>query len=277
MKKGIVVSDLHCGSIYGLLPPGFRDYSGARVEYAHVGQSYLWDCWLHFCKKARTYKPDFVIANGDLVDGPQRKNAGAELKLVSPNDQVEAAAQCLGKLRDATGPAKWYFTQGTPYHVGDWGSHEEAVAAKLGATKYLSIGTGKLVREVLWLEVEPGCVLEAAHHISTSIGFYRATAMDRELQWSALSTKDASRGIPKAGLIIRSHVHYYNDVGHATKQGFTTPCWQLQTRYARKNSVHRLHPDIGAVWVDVNAERGKRPWRFDPEIYDLPPVSVTRL
>lgn len=277
MKSGLVVSDIHAGSFYGLHPPSFYDHLGTYIPL-NTGQQFLWDCWLDLCARVKWADPDFLIVNGDVVEGPQSKEHGASVRLPSPDDQVKAAISVLQPLiHSLPNKCKTYFTQGTPYHVGNWNSAEEAVAREMGATKYESVGVGDYCREVLWLEVE-GCILEAAHHISGGTGFYRATAMDRELQWSAMSGKDASKGVPKVALTIRSHVHNYNDVGHATKQGFTTPCWQLQTRHARKASVHRLHPDIGGVfiWVD-GTKKGKRPCRFEPEIYDLPPVSVTSL
>jgi hypothetical protein len=271
-----VVSDLHCGSFYGLHPPGFVNRQNTEIAQ-NSGQEFLWECWLDFCDRAAAFKPDFLIVNGDVIEGPQHKEQGASVTLHHPDDQADAAIATLRFLTGRLPLCKIYFTQGTPYHVGHWNSTEEAIARAVGATPYWSLGVGDLCREVLWLDVE-GVIIEAAHHISTSSGFYRATAMDRELQWSAMSGKDAAKGVPKVALTVRSHAHNYNDVGHATKQGFTTPCWQLQTRHARKASVHRLHPDIGGVyiWVDGN-KAGKRPCRFEPEIYDLPPVQVTKL
>jgi hypothetical protein len=277
MKKGIVVSDIHAGSSYGLHPPLFYDHHGIWVPQ-NIGQRYLWDCWLDWCHRVDEFEPDFCIINGDVIEGPQRREDGASVNLHSPDDQTNAAIEIVLPLKNAL-PAhcKLFFTQGTPYHVGNWNYQEEAIARTLGASKYQSLGSGDYCREVLWLEIE-GVILEAAHHISGGTGFYRATAMDRELQWSAMSGKGPEKGVPKVALTIRSHVHNYNDVGHATKQGFTTPCWQLQTRYARKASVHRLHPDIGGVFIWVDGKKvGKRPCQFEPVIYDLPPAPVTSL
>ena len=278
MKRGIVISDVHTGSIYGLQPPAFTDFAG-RVVPQNVGQQFLWRCWLDFAQRAGRFKPDFVIVNGDVVDGPQRKNQGAELSLPAPGDQVAAAKDVLRELRKKTNQAKWFFTQGTPYHVGEWGDAEESIASALGATEYLSLGNGKLCREVLWLSME-GVILEAAHHISGGTGFYRLTSLDREAQWSALSGKDASKGIPKSDLLIRSHVHNFAYGEHASKQILTTPCWQLQTRYARKHSVHRLHPDIGGIMLEIDGEaklKGEAPCIVRKELYTLPPVAITSL
>jgi hypothetical protein len=279
MKRGIVVSDLHCGSIYGLLPPNFETFEGVpRTQ--NPGQQYLWQCWCDFIRRARDFHPDFVIVNGDCVDGSQYRNEGAELALLDWRDQRLAAVACLQQLRNYVGKkAKFYFTQGTPYHVGHYGDAEENIAESLDAERYQSVGTGRLCREVLWLDVD-GVLIEAAHHITPSIGFYRLTALDREGQWSALSAKDATKGVPKSDILIRSHVHYFAHAEHASKQIVTTPCWQLQTRYMRKASVHRMHPDIGGLMLEIDGaakKKGESPCRVVKELYALPPVPVTKL
>jgi hypothetical protein len=279
MKRGVVISDTHDGSIYGMLPPGFTTFDGVE-KHQNVGQKYLWECWLDFCARVKAWKPDFCIANGDLIDGPQRKNFGSELTLHAPKDQCRSSIETLKYLRKATGPeCKWYFTQGTPYHVGHWGEAEESIAEAIGGTKYWSVGVGELCREVLWLRCE-GVVLEAAHHVGSASGFYRLTGIDREMQWSAMAGKDDLKGIPKADFLIRSHLHNYVNGEHASKQGLITPCWQLQTRYARKGSVARLLPDIGGLFLEVDGEskkQGEAPVRVIKHIYKLPTVRLSEL
>lgn len=274
MKRGVVVSDIHCGSIYGILPAQFTTFDG--IELAQVpGQVYLWECWNDFCRRVSDFNPDFCIVNADCVDGPQRKNQGSELCLRAPQDQADAAIQTLKILRGSMREeAKWYFTQGTPYHVGEFGAEEERIAVALNAAPYWSVGTGRYCREVLWLNVE-GVIVEAAHHIAPSGGFYRMTSLDREAQWAAMSGKDSTKGVPKSRILIRSHVHYFGHVEHASKDIVTTPCWQLQTRFMRKNSIHRMHPDIGGVFIEIDGSTGQV--RIEKEIYNLPPVQVTEL
>jgi hypothetical protein len=112
------------------------------------------------------------------------------------------------------------------------------------------------------------------------MGFYRATAMDREMQWSAMTGKDDRKGMPKADFLIRSHVHFFLGLEHSSKQGVITPCWQLQTKFMRKNSVSRMLPDIGGLLLEVDGqakERGEAPCRVLKELYRLPPVPVTSL
>jgi len=278
-RRGLVVSDLHGGSIYGMQPPNFLTYQRIPVN-SNPGQEYLWECWLDFSKRAKRFDPEFVIVNGDCVDGPQKKNHGSEISLPDPKDQALAAIETLKVLkRSVSRHAKWYFTQGTPYHVGHFGDAEEGIAEALGGQTYPSVGTGWRCREILWLNVG-GVVIEAAHHISTSTGFYRLTSLDREMQWSAITAKDTSKGVPKVDLVVRSHVHSFSAGEHASKQGVTTPCWQLQTRFMRKNSTTRMLPDIGGIFLDIDpsAKRhGEPPIQIIKELYNLPPVEVASL
>jgi hypothetical protein len=278
MKRLAVVSDLQVGSIFGMLPPDFLTSEGIP-KLQNVGQRYLWDCWLDFCERTREFKPNAIIANGDMNDGRQRKQEGSELSLNLISDQIRAAVECLQVLKKAAPNAKWYFTRGTPYHVSVCGEAEEEIAKSMNAEKYSSVGTGVYVREVLWLDVE-GVIIEASHHIGVSQGFYRATQLDKEMQWSAMTAKDNTKGVPKADLLIRSHVHHFMALHHGSKQGVQCPCWQLQTNFMRKNSVYRLTPDIGGVHIEVDGEakkRGKPPCRIWQELYPLPGVSVTQL
>jgi hypothetical protein len=42
-KFVLVVSDMHVGSAYGLLPEGFVGSTGAMLNL-NMGQEYLWEC-----------------------------------------------------------------------------------------------------------------------------------------------------------------------------------------------------------------------------------------
>lgn len=278
MKKICVVSDLQCGSLFGMLPPEFITSEGVWKPQ-NVGQQYLWDCWVDFCNRAEKYNPDALILNGDLIDGRQRAQDGTELSLNLIFDQTRAAVHCLNLLKKKCRNAKIYCTQGTEYHVGKAAEFEEQVAKDLGCEKYWSVGTGVYVREVLWLDVE-GVIIEASHHISPTAGFYRLTPLDREMQWSAMAAKDNTKGVPKADLLIRSHVHNFHAAEHASKQGVVTPSWQLQTRFMRKNSTYRMLPDIGGIFVDVDGDKkknGEASCQIRKELYPLPPVELTKL
>lgn len=165
----------------------------------------------------------------------------------------------------------------TEYHDSRAGREVEAVARAMGGRAYVGAGTGRYSREALDLDVD-GVVLNFAHHISASGGLYRATAPDREGVWSALGGKEGK--VPRADVVVRSHVHCFTHVEHPSKHVIVTPCWQLQTRFMRRKSYYRMVPDIGAVllWIDGAAKKkGEDPVVVQKYLYPLPPLKPVKL
>ena len=276
-KAVLVVSDLHCGSIYGMLPPDFKTASGAPV-ILNVGQQYLWNCWLHFGEKIAGLPIVAAVVNGDANEGEDRRCKGAELCLPIPGDQAECAATCLRKLQEYLPPGvPFYVIRGTPYHDSEGGREAEAVAEKIGARQYNGHGAGRWCHRALDLDID-GVIGNFSHGTSVAVGFYRATPADREGIWSALAGKEGK--LPRADYVVRAHAHNYCHVEHASKHIVIGPCWQLQTDYMGKNSVYRMVPDIGAVlcWIDGAAkERGEDPVYVQKELYPLPPMEAVKL
>lgn len=278
MKRGVIVSDLQCGSIYGILPPAFETSEGI-IKPQNAGQDYLWRCWDDATYRAGQFDPDFIVFNGDAVDGKQQAQKGTELSLQLMVDQKRAACTCLKLLKTRCPRAKWYFVAGTVYHVQDGAEAEEDIARQLGAERYMGAGPGRLVHEVLDLDVD-GVILNFAHHISVASGFYRATAADREGQWSAMTAKDPSKGIPKADVVVRSHVHFFIHLEYPSKHIIQTPAWQLQTRFMRRHSAYRMLPDIGTIHLEIDGEakrKGDDPCHVEKILYSLPPAPTTKL
>ena len=268
-----VVSDLHCGSIFGLLPPGFMRSDGGEATL-NAGQQYLHECWQHAVKTIQATQPDAVVVNGDVIDGLQHAQRGTELSLPLLFDQRGAAIELLKPLAKL---APIYFVQGTEYHDCKAGASCESVAEDLHAVRYPGPGTGKFSKEVLDLEID-GTIINFAHGISVASGFYRATPVDREGVWSALSGKEGK--VPRADCVVRSHAHYYVRVEHESKHILITPCWQLQTRYMRKHSVYRMQPSIGCVLLTVSPgekRAGGDPIHVEKRLYPLPKLPTAKL
>jgi hypothetical protein len=275
MKKVLVVSDLHCGSIYGLLPPGFERTDGQGRMFKP--RRMLWNLWTEMCKETRG--ADIVIVNGDLIDGKQEIQRQTELLMSTVEEQVDAATLCLRQIKAARG-ARWYFVQGSEYHDQKGCPAVERVAERFGAVKPSpddNFGGGVHSWETIDLEVEPGVVLNVQHGVSVGQGFYRATPYDREGIYSALAGKDGAA--PRADCVIRSHAHFFMHLEHESKHIIGSPCWQLQTRYMRKNSAYRMVPDIGAVVVTVDGaakKAGRDPILLHKFLYRLPARKAVR-
>lgn len=273
MKKIAVVGDFHCGSIFGMLPAKFETSEGV-IKPQNAGQRYLWECWQHACDYIVKQKVDAIVVNGDVIDGMQRAQRGTELSLVLTTDQRAAAVETLLPLASL---APMYFVQGTEYHDLKAGQAVEEVAKTLNAVRYDGPGTGRYSREVLDLEVDD-VVLNFSHGIGVGSGFYRATPYDREGIFSALAGKDGK--MPKADVVVRSHAHFFLHLEHASKHMVGVPCWQLQTRFMRKNSVYRMLPDIGFVILHIDGDAKRE--GFDPcvvqkVLYSLPRVNTVKL
>jgi hypothetical protein len=270
----IVLSDTHCGSVYGLWPPDFHAADG-RPLALNTGQQYLWECWLHLRDEVRKhYDPVAIVFNGDAVDGSAYRTGGHDLMTVERNDQVEAFERCMEVFTAAFPGVPLYFVQGTEYHDARSASALDAAAKALGAVAFRGLGVGRYSREVLDLDIG-GVILNFAHHIGVSGGLYRTTALDREGVWAALAGKEGR--VPKADVLIRAHAHYFAHVEHSTKHIVINPCWQLQTRYMRRHSVYRMLPDIGGTVIRIanDASPGGDRLKIEKHLYPLPEYRPT--
>lgn len=265
----LLIGDLHAGHEVGLWPDRDMPMPDGRELPLNSGQQHLLKCWKHLTDLAKNdLKPDILIVNGDLVDGEGRKSFGTEQQTTIISAQVKAAKKLLAPMTALV--AETYVIRGTPYHDGARGMIAEAVGEALGAQQSVS---GWHTFSVLDLDIE-GVIINVQHSISVASGFYRATPLDREGIYSALTGKEGKA--PKADAVARSHAHVFVHVEHPTKHIFTVPCWQLQTEYMRRHSAYRMMPDIGAVVLDVDPRAKRR--RDDPillrkVLYDLPDMQ----
>ena len=272
IKRVLVVSDLHVGSIYGLLPPGFVTSEGREINL-NSGQKYLWQCWEHASKTIGSV--DAMVINGDAIDGLQQAQTGSELCLPLLEDQSEAAYVTLDMMQRAVGLPRLFTIQGTEYHDSKAGREMEVISQRLGAEKYSGIGVGRYCKEALDLEIG-GAILNFSHGTSVASGLYRATPPDREAVWSALAGKQGKA--PKADVVCRSHAHIFVHVEHPSKHALICPCWQLQTRFMRRHSIYRMLPDIGYVVIEIDTEarsQGNDPIKICKRTYSLPEPKVT--
>ena len=275
MKGIIAFNDLHCGSIYGMLPPDFVNSEG-KVVNQNAGQKYLWQCWDHYTTAVSKFKKDIlaIVVDGDLIDGTQHCQRGTELSLPLLADQSQAAAETIQHLTKHMRDIPLYIVGGTEYHDSKAFREVEVIAATLGAQTYQGPGPGRLVKRQFDCEYA-NVRFNFLHGISVATGFYRATAIDREGAFASLATRE------KIHVVYRAHAHNYVAVKYKRRWNVQAPCWQLQTGFMAKNSAFRMLPDIGGlvIWVDeAKAKAGVNPVSVqDDWMYDLPPLSVTKL
>jgi len=278
-RNVLVIGDLHVGSMYGLLPPDFISCDGAE-KVQNDGQKYLWECWEDLKRKAARFSIDCVVVNGDVIEGKQPKQKASELTLVAPNDQEAAAVFLLRDLRNwleknMRRKVPFYFIQGTEYHDGRGAEELESIAARIEGANIESTFVGRHCKEVLDLDMD-GVALNFAHHVGGGSGFSRSGSIDTEAVWAQLA---GSKGQAKPpDLIVRSHLHFYMHIEHTNRHAFVCPCWQLQTRFARRRSAFKLIPDIGAIIFHIFPEakrQGLDPIAYTKVLYKLPLPRAT--
>jgi hypothetical protein len=273
----LVVSDLHCGSIYGMLPPDFAHQDGTP-KIPNPGQEYLWACWLDMIQRVSKLPIFAVVVNGDAVEGEERRAKGAELCMPLMNDQAECAAVCLRELKaNLKNDPPIFVIRGTPYHDSEGGNTAETVADKISARPYKGYGAGRLCHRAMDLEHD-GVIVNFSHGTSVAGGLYRATPPDREAVWSALAGKEGKTA--KADAVVRGHAHIFVHVEHPSKHAVIGPAWQLQTDYMGKNSCYRMLPDLGAIliWVDGEAKRRREdPISVQKILYPLPRLETQQV
>lgn len=233
MKTIVFISDMHCGSVFGLTPPEYYEADEAR----RAMQKESWGAYSRIVKQWE--KPDILCVNADCIDGSQSKMGGSELTTPDRNIQAEMAEECIGMW----GAKKILMTYGSPYHVSSGAEDfEYNIADKVKA----QIG-GRLNFEV------EGVEFDMRHKVgSSSIPHGRATAIIREMMWNLMkeSLEGESKG-SKLRVVVRSHVHYHIWIEQPNRVMFTTPCLQISRgRYGSRECTGETH--WGAIRLTVD-------------------------
>lgn len=247
MRKltGLAVSDLHVGSAFGILPQGFRGSAGTEINL-NSGQEYLLECWDWMLEQIPK-RLDFLIINGDVVDGVSKKEEGRYRVESDPEFQVLAAKALFSRgnpplLKRAK---KKYVSKGSAYHSGMGSYLDEIFAREVGAERDCM---GHYASNWHILSCE-GIDIDFAHHRSVHIR-YESSQGERELQFDRM-VADLKEG--SSDLILRSHGHRYVKLNVDGDLFVATPPWQLQTEFAKMSRwpnryLSRL---IGGVRIDL--------------------------
>lgn len=242
-KRLIVISDLHCGHLSGLTPPDYwielAKHDQKRNKLALV-QRELWEEFAAIIDAHRPY--NICLCNGDAIEGKGARSGGTELISSDRKTQTDMAAKVI-RFIDA--PIN-RMTYGTPSHTGDDEDWEDIVAEKVGA----KIGSHE------WFEVN-GVIIDAKHKVGSSvIPHGRLTSLAREVLWNREWTL---RGLQlKADILLRSHVHYYEEIYHDQCRAATTPCLQgMGSKYGARQCSGTV--DFGVIIIDIY-EDGHYTW-----------------
>lgn len=253
----IIMGDTHCGSSSGLTPPSYDSEPGdpKSMEFA------LYDLrrwhWEQFSASIDKYGPfDICIANGDLIEGTQRRSNGNDLLNQDRLWQANMATQIIRKI----GAEKNVFTLGTPYHVGDPEDFEQLVAEEFDAVAKKEV-----------LVNANGVMIHATHHAPGSQN--PNTRQNRLGVDAAIIRKRVYEGrLQKVDLFFRSHAHYSGTVRDGGLEGWRVPALQLvnTSKYGR---AFAMDLDYGFLVCDIYGQ-GAFSVR---EILWMPPMKSTDL
>jgi hypothetical protein len=206
--------------------------------------------WAEMAKKEGHV--DYLVVNGEAIEGEQRANKGKECWTTDLNKQLKAAADLVNMIDYD----KLLVTYGTEYHTGSNPNLDEMFATQMKAA-----GHGW---ELHFKPTNSDSIFHIAHQIGTSVSAwqFRTTGIARELVMALLNERE----LYKYRGIIRSHAHYYVSVAFTESFGIVTPCWQSRTPYQIRKGL-ALVPKLGYVVLE-GLDDGQ--WLIRPETFDLP-------
>lgn len=257
MKRIVAIGDQHCGHKVGLTPPQFWLMNESNVAYKP--QRELWD---FYAETMNSLKPiHTIISNGDHIDGRGERSGGRELLTTDRLEQAEMAAITLNYAE----AENYILTFGTPYHTGQLEDMERVVFDKVDCPGV------KEIHSHAFLNIN-GLIIDAKHKIGSSgVPHGRYTAVAREKLWNMVwHYRDEQQ--PAAGLLIRSHVHYCEEVCSPAGK------WRAMTLGALQGygSLYGKRECAGVVDITINVfdieDDGRYTWT--PIVAALPQQTV---
>ena len=204
--RTLILSDIHCGSIFGLTPPQWQRKKDDGF------QPHLWD-W--YCERIYAHAPyDLVLFLGDATEGIG-KRGNIDIGVNDTNEQAKMAVEVLRKI-PLSKSARIEFCYGTPFHGTGSSKHEDLVAVSFDA---VPAKTHRLIVD--------GVRINAEH-----TGRRSGTAYGQASQAALPAVKDELRaqrgGGESANIYYRAHVHYYFLSSWCNKDGvvraYNVPC-----------------------------------------------------
>lgn len=241
MKHGVILSDSHCGHIFGVTPPEYWfDGGNHQRTKAREWQENTYR-WLE--RKAKEIGHiDRLICNGDMIDGDAESNKGTDLITTDRLEQSKMALTFI-RLFDAD---NYTVIEGTARHTGTSERFEEPIANALGVELQVHA----------WIE-HAGCIIDFRHHIgSTSTPGAVPPTLSREKVWNLLWAERSLQ--PKAKVFIRSHIHSYFVVSDDIFIAMTTPALQGWTHYGGTRISKTVSYGFIEFWI---SDKGEFTWK----------------
>lgn len=244
-----IMSDPHCGSSVGLMPPRYKTLEGITVLQSPF-QGWLWECWLdwiQFCKDVRGDSLMAGVINGDCIEGVH--HGTKQIMSSDTGDHKGIAIESLGLFTDLC--AKAYLVKGTECHVNS-GEVSIAHALKLQVNPDFSRALTKIaekedpdepdgdektpegayVFQRLHLNVN-GLPFVARHHMPTSMRRNLA-ATQLSIQLAEEQLEAANNGEPIPHILAMAHRHKTGHYQDDESLALVTGAWQGLTNFGHK-------------------------------------------
>ena len=235
----LVVSDLHSGSAFALIPPHVlqRPYSNKPKNWterkfeafnaARETSSQLWHSYMSIVRKLPPVNYIYVL--GDTVEGGRC----SELIMQNTDSQTDVSIATLMPIVKRCPRAKWYGVSGTPRHVTTDDNREldDETYDKLS----YECNVAGVESHVLFGEFG-GLVWRLSHFVGRSGTPYgKQTPVSKELIANTLKT--AMHVEHDADVVLFGHTHYCVSSGFpmSKKRGYTCPALKARGEsYGRK-------------------------------------------
>lgn len=235
-----VLSDLHCGSTMGLLPPGMTTAEDGHPMAQNEWQKWLWACWRRAMKwraKIADGDPYALVLNGDLTEGVHHRTT--QIVSSDKQDHVSIAIEVLKPLvQDAD---KTYIVKGTECHT-----HASEVAVGQALRAEINDETGKHAFDRLYLDA-CGVRTVFRHHIGTSIRM-ALEATQLSVAMVEETAEAVKNGETPPRIVCAAHRHKFGFFLNGRSMCVVSAPWQGLTRHGHKVvSQARTQPGIYAL------------------------------
>jgi hypothetical protein len=233
----------------GVMPEGFLLSTG-QIAPLNDGQKYLNEI-IAYALDGLPDEIDHLILDGDMVEGPQKKDRGLELMETNLNNQARAAVAAVKPFADRA--KEITVVSGTAYHTGLGGTYEDMMGERLGAKAF---GAGFVTP---WYKEahSSGVYYDVAHKQSYTKA-RKGSPLERELSYmyERLARKGAE--IPKYIIMARAHVHFGLKIHQEWRAiSVSLPPMKLSDSYGKSGvSPNRTEPENLGIY-GVHFDEGK--------------------
>jgi len=257
-KRVVVIGDIHAGHVASIANRNWQQHyiSGntpttkRHNKFVRVQES-LSSEYDIICRKFRPV--DILFVMGDCIAGIGKLSVVSELITANLEEQAEIATEIILRMN----AKKIAMIRGTDFHctTAEGLDTEDTVARNVDAIK---------IGDHDQYDVN-GLIFDLKHKLgSSTIPHGRATALLKEILW--MRQWALRKEIPLADILLRAHVHYYQDVTDRDCRSLSIPALQgMGSKYGSRLCSGTV--DWGAVGFDV---RSKTDYDFFKHIVQIP-------